>query len=104
MVGGTLETLTVAFSLVSGTAAGLMSLLAWETLRRSPFGRAVFILSLVMVTFIGYHLVVLILDTSLPLIQTFKSTLFTGAAVFVWMMVWSQHRVRTSPVEGDPKP
>lgn len=104
MVSGVAYTLTIAFSLVSGTAAGLLSLLAWETLRRSPFGRAVFVLSLVMVLFILYHVVVLVFTAPPAVLSTGKSALFTGVAAFIWLLIWSQHRVRTSPVEEQPSP
>ena len=97
MVGEVLYNLTVAFSLVAGSAAGLLSLLTWETLRRSPFGRAVFVLSLVMVLFILYHVVVLVSPTPPPYVLVFKSALFTGVAVFIWMLVWSQRRMRSRP-------
>lgn len=100
MASDTLYNLTVAFSLATGSAAGLLSLLTWETLRRSPFGRAVFILSLVMVLFIAYHVVLLVSPGFSGFARVFKSALFTGTAVFVWMLVWSQHRLRTRPETG----
>lgn len=100
MVSETLYNLTVAFSLAAGSAAGLLSLLTWETLRRSPFGRAVFFLSLVMVLFIVYHVVLLVSPTTPAYVVLFKSALFTGTAGFVWMLVWSQHRLRTRPETG----
>lgn len=100
MVSDALYDLTVAFSLATGTAAGLLSLLTWETLRQSPFGRAVFVLSLVMVLFIAYHVVLLVSPTSAVFATLFKSALFTGTAVFVWLLVWSQHRLRAPPGKG----
>lgn len=100
MVSDTVYNLTVAFSLATGSAAGLLSLLTWETLRRSPFGRAVFVLSLVMVLFIVYHVVLLVSPTMAVFAMLFKSALFTGTALFVWMLVWSQHRLRARPETG----
>lgn len=97
MNGGVLYGLTVAFSLVSGTAAGLLSLLVWRTLRQSPFGRAVLVLSLVMFTFTLYHAFVLTVPVSSFVGRATESLLFTGVAVVIWTMIWSQHRVRTSP-------
>ena len=101
MASETLYNLTVAFSLVTGSAAGLLSLLTWETLRRSPFGRAVFVLSVVMVLFIVYHVVLLVSPAAPAYAGVFKSALFTGVALFVWMLVWSQHRLRSRP-RSDP--
>lgn len=97
MVSESLYNLTVAFSLATGSAAGLLSLLTWETLRRSPFGRAVFVLSVVMVLFIAYHVVLIVAPTRSTFAVLFKSALFTTTAVFVWMFVWSQHRLRAPP-------
>ena len=100
MVGETLYNLTVAFSLAAGSAAGLLSLLTWETLRQSPFGRAVFVLSVVLVVFIAYHVVLLVSPPTAGVAAAFKSAMFTGVAVFIWMLVWSQHRLRSRPEPG----
>lgn len=94
MPGGALFTFTVAFSLVTGTAAGLLSLLTWEILRRSPLGQAVFVLSIVLVIFILYHVIVLLSPDPPMVAHLFKSAMFTGAAVFIWTMVWNQRRMR----------
>lgn len=102
MAGGALFTLSVVFSLVTGTAAAILSLLLLEILRRSPFGRAVLVLSLVMATFVIYHMT-LLLSPGLPVLaEAAKSAMYTGVAVFVWVMVWSQYRIRhQSPGEVD---
>lgn len=87
-------TVGVIFALVTGTAAGLLSLLTWEILRHSPFGRAVFVLSLAMVAFILYHAVVLAIPDTPGVARLFKSVTFTGMTVFIGMMVLVQHRIR----------
>ena len=97
MASEMLYNLTVAFSLATGSAAGLLSLLTWESLRRSPFGRAVFVLSIVMVLFIVYHVLLLASPATAAYARVFKSALFTGVAVFIWMLVWSQRRMRSRP-------
>ena len=102
MASDVVYNLTVAFSLAAGSAAGLLSLLTWETLRRSPFGRAVFVLSVVMVLFIAYHVLLLVSPTRASYAVVFKSVLFTGVAVFIWMLVWSQRRMRSRPQPGGP--
>ena len=97
MVSEVVYNLTVAFSLAAGSAAGLLSLLTWESLRGSPFGRAVFVLSLVMVLFIAYHVLLLVTPGTPFYAGAFKSALFTGVAVFIWMLIWSQRRLRMRP-------
>lgn len=102
-VSGTLFTVTIVFSLITGTAAGVLSLLTWEVLRRSPFGRAVFLLSIALVIFVVYHVILLIAPDLSWLYELVKSALFTGIAGFIWLMVWSQHRIRrqaTTEVEA----
>lgn len=94
MQGGSVFTLTVALSLVAGTAAVLLSLLTWEILRQSPLGKAVVVLSLMLVVFTLYHIVVLVSPNTPTVLELFKSAMFTGATVFIWTMVWIQHRMR----------
>jgi hypothetical protein len=100
MAGGALFTITVVFSLVTGTAAGLLSLLTWEILRRSPLGRAVFVLSALLVLFILYHVAVLLTPGPSVIGKLFKSATFTGATVFIFTMVWVQHRMRQRAAGG----
>lgn len=100
MADATIFNLTVAYSMITGSAAGLLSLLTWETLRRSPFGRAVFVLTVVMFLFIIYHVLVLVLPARPGYAVLFKSAMFTGVAVFIWMLIWSQHRLRTRRQPG----
>jgi len=92
--------LTVTYSIITGTAAGLLSLQSWEILRRSPFGRAVFFLSLVMVVFILYHVVLLLFPTPPISSLLLESALFTGMAAFVGLLIWSQHRMRVGSLGG----
>lgn len=94
MASETLFTLSVLFSLVTGTAAGILSVLTLEALRRSPFGRAVFALSIVMAVFVLYHATLILSPGTTMLAEGVKSALYTGVAAFVWTMVWSQYRVR----------
>lgn len=91
---------SVIFSLISGTAAGILSILAFEILRRSPFGRAVFVLSIVMTIFVIYHAVLIISPGGNVIVSGFESLLFTGVTGFVWMMVWTQWRIQQQTHSG----
>lgn len=86
-------TLFLVIAIIAGTAAGILSLLMLEILRRTPFGRAVLALTVVMILFVGYH-VVLILNGPIAVTDFVKSVLYTAVAVFVWLMVWTQRRMR----------
>lgn len=93
-------TVSVIFALVTGTAAGLLSLLTWEILRRSPFGRAVFVLSLAMVGFTLYHVVVIIFPNTPEIAHLFKSVTITGVTLFIGMMVLIQRRMKRGILAG----
>lgn len=100
MVWDSLVTVTLLFSIITGTAASLLSVLTLEILKRSPFGRAVFVLSLVLALFVLYHVALFLVPGRLILEHAFKSAMYTGVAAFVWLMVWSQHRLRREPSNG----
>jgi len=94
MPGGTLFDLSVAFAIVTGTGAGLLSLLSWEIFRQSPLGRSILVLSSTMSVFIIYHVLLLGLQTNPLALQVIESVAYTGVVVFIWAMVLSQHRLR----------
>lgn len=96
MTGDGLFMFTVAFSLVSGTAACLLALLTWEMLRRSPMGMAVFVLTAALAIFIVYHVIVLVHQTDPTITEIIKSAVYTGATGFVWTMVLMEWRLQAS--------
>lgn len=102
MAEGIVFTLTIIFSLITGTGAGLLALLTWEILRHSPFGRAVGVLSIVMGIFVVYHVLLILLPSESLITELFKSVLFTGVAVFIGLILRSQHRLRAgTSITGD---
>ncbi|MFB6130542.1 MAG: hypothetical protein ABEJ28_06950 [Salinigranum sp.] len=97
----TLFDLSVAFAIVTGTGAGLLSILSWELFRRSPLGRAIFVLSSTMSVFILYHVLLLGLQAQPSLLRVIESVAYTGVFVFVAAMVLSQRRLRRHAEEGE---
>lgn len=98
MADPTLFTASVTVSLVAGTAAGVLALLSWEIFRASPFGRALFALTVVMVAFTLYHAVLLVFDgESMLAASVVRSAVFTGLAVTVGFVIVSQRRLRSGP-------
>lgn len=75
--------LTLLLSLVTGTAALTLCLLAWEILRKSAVGRTVVALTVVMAMFSFYHGIVLLYLQSELFVSVLKSVTFTGIALFV---------------------
>lgn len=94
MTGGTLFDLSVAFAIVTGSGAGMLSLLSWEIFRRSPLGRSILVLSSTMSVFIVYHVLLLGLQTDPVLLKIIESVAYTGVVGFIGAMVLSQHRLR----------
>lgn len=93
MPGETLFTATVVFAIIAGTAAGVLSVLAFEVFSHSPFGRAVSVLSTMLVLFILYHTTIVLLPDLAMVAEGFKSVVLTSAAVFIWIMAWSQFQM-----------
>lgn len=98
MPDATLFTLSVTLALVTGVAAGVLALLSWEIFRTSPFGRALFTLTIVMSVFALYHALLLVLQTGgRPSTEFVESAIFTGMALVVGSAIWSQRRLRDQP-------
>lgn len=92
--------LGIVFALITGTAAGLLSLLTWEILKQSPFGRGVLVLSIAMFLFVGYHTLALVFPAAEVLLELVKSGLFTGVAVFILLLIVNEHRIKDTADTG----
>lgn len=102
MVGEVLSDFVLIFSLVTSTVACLMSLLLWEILRRSPFGRSVLVLAVVMALFSIYHGMLLMMPELDPLTRLIKSGTLTVAAGLIGYLIVLDRRVeREAHLEGD---
>lgn len=98
MPDATLFTLSVTLALVTGVAAGVLALLSWEIFRASPFGRALFTLTIVMSVFTLYHALLLVFQTGgLFSTKLVESAIYTGMALVVGSAIWSQYRLRATP-------
>lgn len=85
--------LSVAFATVTGTAAGLLSLLTWRVFSRSPLGRVVFGLSITLWAFILYHGLLLAVQSEPFAAKALFSATYTALAVFVGLAVRTQRRL-----------
>lgn len=102
MPGDSVFVLTVAFALITGTSAGLLSLLSLEILRQSPLGRVMFLFSIAMALFIFYHILVLIVPASTGLTHLVPSVMYTIVAAAIWLIALIERRIlrRTTGVEN----
>lgn len=93
MKESTLFNLTVTFALVTGTGAGLLSLLTWEIFRRSPFGRVVFSLSIFTSVFVLYHAVLLVVQAHPLAADLLRSLAYTALVVIIGLLARVQRRL-----------
>lgn len=87
MPGDPLFHLTVTFALITGTAAGVLSLLSWEVFRHSAMGRVVFLFTVLMTVFILYHALLMVRGEPSAVLQALESLFYTGLAVFALLML-----------------
>ena len=100
MANQPLITASVALTLVAGTAATLLAILAWEILHRSPLGRAVAMLTIVLGAFTVYHITVLVIPAEIVYVRAIKSVVGTGAALFVWWIVLVDRKLHRNSTKG----
>lgn len=85
----------VVLSLVGGTIAGTLGLLAWRQFRGTPFGLLVSIIPVVYAGFVGFHAFLLISGMGhgahggdqLSVVNVFETLAFAGLAVFTLQAV-----------------
>jgi len=94
MASGVLFNVSVAFAIVTGTGAGILSLLTWEIFRRTAFGAAIFALTFVMSTFILYHVVLLVLQSNSSNTQLLECSMYTCLFVLTILLIHYQRRMR----------
>lgn len=92
---------SVALALVTGTAAGVLSVLSWRIFRRSPFGRAVAVLTVFMSLYIFYHGVILAIHPEPWFAKLIEHAAYTGLVVFIAMMIRLQRRFRRLAARGE---
>lgn len=100
MVDSTVHTLSVIFAIISGTGAGILSLLFWRILSDSPFGTVIALLLFAMTAAIAYHVVLFIVEPDTLLLDTVRSALYTIVAIFLWLVIATHQQIKSSAVEG----
>lgn len=99
MLNNALEVATVVFAVVTGTAAGILALLSLEILRQSPVGRAMALFSFALVLFIIYHILLLFIGQSGPLISAITGLMYTAVAVAIWLIVLADLKIERNREE-----
>ncbi len=100
MIEGVPYQLTILFSLGSGLIALILSLLLWDTLRRTPFGRAVIALAMALVLFNLYHVVALFVPESTLVTTVAKSVTLTGVVLVIGVLIILDNRLRRVRIGG----
>lgn len=92
--------LTLILALIAGSIALVLSLLSWEILRYSPFGKGVVILSILLSLFIIYHVPLAIIDANRVTVEWIKSILHTGFVLYLLFMVRLSLQTNTDSEQG----
>lgn len=100
MVDTTLHTLSALFAIIGGTGAGILSIVVWSVLRKSPFGTIIALLSVTMSGMIIYHVVLFFLGADSLFMDTFRSALQTILAIFLWLVIVTHHQLQYSVSSG----
>lgn len=100
MVDTTLHTLSALFAIIGGTGAGVLSIIVWSVLRKSPFGTIIALLSVTMSGMIVYHVVLFVLGAESLFMNTFQSALQTILAIFLWLVIITNHQLQYSVSGG----
>lgn len=87
----TLYRFSILFATVTGTGSVVLSLLAWERFRGSPFGRVMFLLPIGMAAFTAFHALLFFYPKAV--ILPLETIAFTGILVFVGLMLRLHHQM-----------
>lgn len=96
MVDTTFHTLSAIFAVIGGTGAGILSILVWGVLRKSPFGTIIALLSVTMSGMILYHVVLFVLSPDSLFLDTLRSALYTVIAIFLWLVIATHQQLQHS--------
>lgn len=91
--------LGLVVTIVVGTAAGILALLSWRAVQKTPFEMIAVILALSLVGVIVYHVMVAVSGGSLVL-ETLRSVIHTALALFVWLAIVFHQQVQRDISEG----
>lgn len=101
MPGSTLFHLTVTFALITGTAAGVLSLLSWEVFRHSAMGRVIFLFTGLMTVFILYHALLMVRGEPSVALQALESFIYGGLAIFALLMLRVERQFGDEDATGE---
>ncbi|WP_207592991.1 hypothetical protein [Halomontanus rarus] len=93
MFDASLQTVSILFAIIGGTAAGVLSFLLWNVLRETPFGTVVALLSLTLSGVTLYHVVLFVGGESVFL-DTLRSAMHTIVAIFLWLVIATNEQIQ----------
>ena len=92
---------SVLFAVVTGTSATLLSLLLWSVFRRSPIGKAVFGLLIVMSLFTVQNALVLLFSCDVFFVRLLKSGINTAVLAVVILFLVTAHTFEIDSLRGE---
>ncbi|WP_245550076.1 hypothetical protein [Halopiger xanaduensis] len=94
--------LGVPVAIVASTGAGVFALLSWGIFRNSPFGTAIALLSLGMVTLTIYHTMVLVTGPETLALHVLRSAANTIVAIVLGLLILRHRQLYRRRSGGDP--
>ncbi|WP_306061082.1 hypothetical protein [Natronococcus wangiae] len=96
MIDASLQTASILFAIIGGTAAGVLSLLLWGILRETPFGTIVALLTLTLSGVILYHVFLIIAGGESIFLDTLRSAMHTVVAIFLLLVIATHEQIQQS--------
>lgn len=96
MIDASLQTASILFAIIGGTAAGVLSLLLWGILRESPFGTVITLLTLTLAGVILYHVFLIIAGGESVFLDTLRSAMHTVVAIFLLLVIATHEQIQQS--------
>lgn len=97
MPASSFATLLQALAIASGGAAFVLTLLAWEAFRRSPFGNLLGFLAVLLAMFTGMTTLSLLFPEGTMVLELAEAVTYSWLVVFVVMLVRLHDRLARVP-------
>lgn len=94
MIDASLQTASILFAIIGGTAAGVLSLIFGGILRETPFGMIVTLLTLTLSGVILYHVFLIIAGGESIFLDTLRSAMHTVVAIFLWLVIATNEQIQ----------
>ena len=92
--------LSIPFAIITGTGAGLLTLLSWRTFRESPFGIVIGLLAIVMSAATIYHTILLTVGAESTVLRAFRAGIYTILTLTIWIVIFQNKTIQNRATRG----